>query len=70
MLVTVNKLNNNNKKNLICTTHLWGIEFQGTVDTGSHARKDDPGISFKPFSPPINEGNDGAWVQNAIFINQ
>lgn len=49
---------------------LWRIELQCAFDTCSHARQDDPGISFEAFSPSINEGDDGAGIHNLIFIIQ
>lgn len=49
---------------------LWRIQLQCAFNTSSHARQNDPGVSFEALSPPINQGDDGAGIHNFIFIIQ
>lgn len=56
--------------NIRMRADLWRIQLQCAFDTSRHARQDDPGVSFKAFSPSINEGDDGGGVHNFIFIIQ
>lgn len=58
------------KKGIAMKADLRRIELQCAFDTSSHARQNDPGISFEAFSPSIYEGDDGAGIHNLIFIIQ
>lgn len=58
------------KDKLSLKTDLWRIQLQCAVDACSHARQNDTSISFEALRSPIDEGDDGAGIQNSIFIAQ
>lgn len=49
-------------------TDLWGVELQCTVNACSHAGQNDSSISFEALCSSIDKGNDGARIENSIFI--
>lgn len=49
---------------------LWWVELQCTVDASSHAGQNDTSVSFEALRSSIDEGNDGARIQNSIVIVQ
>lgn len=58
------------KDKLPLKTDLWRIQLQCAVDACSHARQNDTSISFEALRSSIDEGDDGAGIQNSIFIAQ
>lgn len=51
-------------------TDLWGIQLQRAVNARSHAGQNDTSISFEALCSSINEGDDGAGIQNSVFVAQ
>lgn len=52
------------------STDLWGIQLQRAVNARSHAGQNDTSISFEALRSSIDEGDDGAGIQNSVFIAQ
>lgn len=50
--------------------YLWRVQLQGAVDACSHAWQNDASVAFKALRSSINEGDDRAGIQDAIFIAQ
>ena len=50
--------------------YLWRVQLQGTVDARRHARQDEPGVALEAFGAAVDERDDGAGVQNPVFIDQ
>lgn len=50
--------------------HLWGVKLQGAINASCHARKNDSGIAFEALCATIYKRNNGAGIQDTIFINQ
>lgn len=46
------------------------VQLQRAVDAGRHAGQDDPGVSFKTLRPSVDERDDGAGIQDAVFVTQ
>lgn len=49
---------------------LWWVELQCAVDASSHAGQNDTSVSFEALRSSIDEGNDGARIQNSVVIVQ
>lgn len=50
--------------------HLRRIELQGTLNTGSHARQDDPGAALEALGAPVDEWDNGRRIQHAFLESQ
>lgn len=50
--------------------HLWRVQLQCAVDARRHAGEDDSGVSFEALCSSVNERDDGAGVQDSVFIAQ
>lgn len=51
-------------------TNLWGIQLQRAVNACRHAGQNDASISFEALCSSVDEGDDGAGIQNSVFVAQ
>lgn len=50
--------------------YLGRVQLQCAVNACGHARQNDTSVAFEALRPSINEGDDGARIQNPVFIAQ
>lgn len=70
MLIILTLISYERQYKLDLRRDLWWVELQCTVDASSHAGQDDASVSFEALRSSIDEGNDGARIQNSIVIVQ
>lgn len=50
--------------------YLWWVKGKCAFNARRHPRNNHTDVSFEPFCPPIYQRDDGAWIQDTIFIVQ
>lgn len=55
---------------MLLKSDLRWVQLQCAVDACSHAGQNDTSVSFKALRSSVDEGDDGAGIQDSVFIDQ